>query len=163
MDGAHFRRRAAEARAMAGLGQDMQLCHLLLEVAQDLEAEAAVIDAGVAQDRRICLRVPGEGIAAILRPLTTGAIDARLVLTNFSQTGAHLRGRAMLTPGIEVCLDLPSCSLRLLARVMRSGPEEVALRFATDPETVASIDRAYPHVISELGLSQHDSLATCEP
>lgn len=45
MSAEHFRRRAAEARALSRTGEDAHLSALLLELADDLDAEAAAIDA----------------------------------------------------------------------------------------------------------------------
>lgn len=45
MDADHFRQRAAHARELAQFGDDMRLSSMLLEVAIDLDAEAAAIEA----------------------------------------------------------------------------------------------------------------------
>ncbi len=45
MDAIHFRNRAARARDMARAGEDALLSQMLLEVANDLEAEADEIEA----------------------------------------------------------------------------------------------------------------------
>ena len=45
MDAMYFRNRAAEARAMARNGEDIRLSGMLLDLADELEAEADLIEA----------------------------------------------------------------------------------------------------------------------
>lgn len=52
MDATHFRQRAARAREMAQSGEDIRLSRMLLEVAHDLDAEAAAIEAEITADCR---------------------------------------------------------------------------------------------------------------
>ncbi len=44
MNAGHFRQRAAKAREMAQTGGDFRLSRMLLDVAQDLDAEAEAIE-----------------------------------------------------------------------------------------------------------------------
>lgn len=45
LDAPHFRRKAADAREMAQSGDDVRLIQMLLEVAVEMDAEAALIEA----------------------------------------------------------------------------------------------------------------------
>jgi hypothetical protein len=45
LDATHFRQRAARARELAQTGDDVRLSRMLLDVALDLDAEAAAIEA----------------------------------------------------------------------------------------------------------------------
>lgn len=45
MDSTHFRQRAARAREMAQFGDDLRLSRMLLDVAVELDAEAAAMEA----------------------------------------------------------------------------------------------------------------------
>ena len=49
MDAEHFRQRAARARELAQSGDDVRLSRMLLDVAIDLDAEAAIMEAEMAQ------------------------------------------------------------------------------------------------------------------
>jgi hypothetical protein len=52
LDAAHFRERAARARELAQSGDDIRLSRMLLDVALDLDAEAAAIEAETANERQ---------------------------------------------------------------------------------------------------------------
>ncbi|MEA2742787.1 MAG: hypothetical protein QOG25_1158, partial [Acetobacteraceae bacterium] len=43
MNASHFRQRAARAREMAQFGDDIRISQMLLEVAQEMDAEAETI------------------------------------------------------------------------------------------------------------------------
>ncbi|HQT76136.1 MAG TPA: hypothetical protein PLD10_03705 [Rhodopila sp.] len=58
MDAAYFRSRAARARAMAQNGDDIRISGMLLEVANELDAEADLIEAEAKAKAR--LRRPAE-------------------------------------------------------------------------------------------------------
>ena len=149
MDAAHFRRKAAEARDMAELGEDAQLAILLLEVARDLDAEADAIEAGQPNDRRAASRVPVPGLPVTLR-LTAPEVGVRQVtLTDLSITGARLAGEVASPLGSRVMLELPSLGVRLPALVTRVEPNGIAVAFAASPDTAQAADRVLRHVTEE--------------
>jgi hypothetical protein len=142
VNAAHFRRRAAEAREMAGFGQDAGLVDLLLEVARDLDAEADAMDAGVERNRRATSRIPGDGIPAIVHSAALFDSVQSLLLSDLSVGGALLAGRAAFRTGSNVILDIPSCGLRVSAQVTRVEPNGIALAFRSDADTLRDVDRA---------------------
>jgi hypothetical protein len=150
VDSQHFRRRAAEARALAKLGQDAKLASLLLEVAQDLDAEADVIDAGIYRERRDSTRFPAARLSVSLRPLAADAPETNVELLDLSVSGARVRGDATPTVGTKLYLELRPWNLSLAATVMRATSGEVALAFADDPETAISARFAVQHLRNEL-------------
>ena len=149
MDAAHFRRKAAEARDMAELGEDAQLAILLLEVARDLDAEADAIEAGQPNDRRAASRVPVPGLPVTLR-LTAPEVGVRQVtLTDLSITGARLAGEVVSPLGSRVTLELPSLGVRLPALVIRIESNGIAVAFAASPDTTQAADRVLRHVTED--------------
>jgi hypothetical protein len=131
---------------MAGLGQDAQLAELLLEVAQDLDAEAGLIDAGQPRDRRASPRSPVQGIAATVCLPLPGATVWQVTLTDLSIGGARLVGETRLALRARVILELPSCGMHLMARVARVDPGGLAVEFAADQETGQLAGRALRQV-----------------
>jgi hypothetical protein len=131
---------------MVGLGQDAQLATLLLEVAQDLDAEADLIEAGQPRDRRSSPRVPAQGIPAILHLPLPGADVWRVALTDLSIGGARLVGDTRLALDARVILELPSCGVHLMARVARVDPGGIGVEFVADPETARLAERALRQV-----------------
>jgi hypothetical protein len=141
VDAAHFRRRAAEARAIATLGQDTTLYHLLLEVAQDLDAEADAIEAGVGRDRRSNSRLPIRGFSVKLHLAPQLGEPAPLALRDMSRSGARLTGKAGVSAGASVVLEITAIEARLKARVTRIEPDSIALAFDADEDTVNEAER----------------------
>ena len=109
VDSQHFRKRAAEARALAKLGQDAKLASLLLEVAQDLDAEADVIDAGISRERRDSTRFPAARLTVSSRPFARDEAATNVELLDLSVSGARVGGAATLT--VRTKLLLGSCGL----------------------------------------------------
>jgi hypothetical protein len=149
VDAAHFRKRAAEARAMAELGHDALLAGSLLEVARDLDAEADVIEAGLPRDRRLSSRARLGGIQVRLRSATPEAAVLDVTLTDLSIGGARLLGETKLPLGASVILELPSCGVQLAGCVARVEPHGVAIAFADDAETVQSADLVLRSITDE--------------
>jgi hypothetical protein len=142
MDAAHFRKRASEARAMAGLGEDVTLMKLLLEVANDLDAEADVIEAGMDRDRRASVRIQADGVPAILRSPAIGTCFRSVLLYDLSLSGARLSGDATFFVGMRVILEVPSCGLHIAAHVVRVAPHTTALVFDDEPHTIQVLEHA---------------------
>jgi hypothetical protein len=148
LDGSYFRRRAAEAREMAALGEDVQLSRLLLEVARDLEAEADDIEAGIARDRRSAVRVPGNGTAVLLRPAAEDAVALAMILADFSATGARLQGEAGVSPGETVLLSIPAHAAQFAAQVVRVEAGILAVEFAKDLPTRQRAVQVYRNLVA---------------
>ena len=79
MNAAHFRNRAARARAMAQNGEDIRLSRMLLDVANELDAEADLIEAEARQHQAddVLLDNPfGQrlGNGGIERPVAAGSL-----------------------------------------------------------------------------------------
>lgn len=77
MNAAHFRKRAATARELAKSGDDLRLSRMLLEVAEDLEAEAEAMEAECSVS---CLQAPLKRL--LTSADTTGKVA--LQITGFS-------------------------------------------------------------------------------
>jgi hypothetical protein len=143
MDGSHFRNRAAEARRLSALGQDPELSHLLLEVAQELDSEAALIEAGVSRDRRASLRVPVSGVATLVWPSGEAPRGRLVTIADISLSGARLLGNAGVPVGQSIILELSGCRARLSGRVVRVEGREVGIAFSSDADTRQAVSRVY--------------------
>jgi hypothetical protein len=142
LDAVHFRKRAAEAREMAGFGQDPALVDLLLEVARDMEAEADAMDAGIERNLRASGRVPGVGVPAVVSTVAANSCHHSVSLSDLSLGGAFVTGETSFAPGVSVILRLLSCNLQLAARVTRVEPRGLALAFSSGAETLRDVKYA---------------------
>ena len=77
MDATHFRQRALEARRLATQGEDPRLAAMLLDLAQDMEDEALLIDAQAALGR--CQRVIQPAAAAPTKTAPTALVTVGAV------------------------------------------------------------------------------------
>ena len=78
MDATHFRQRALEARRLATQGEDPRLAAMLLDLAQDMEDEARLIEAQVVLAQRP--RVAQPNTAADIRAEPAGLATAGAAL-----------------------------------------------------------------------------------
>ena len=143
MDATHFRRRAASAREMAQSGEDIRLSQMLLDVAIDLEAEAAAIDAAeITEKRRFhrMRRMEIQGAVLHLIGLDHQTWPVRVV--NLSAGGASVRIEHIPTPGSEVILELPNHALHLNGVIVRVRGMDVAIVFDAASSADPRLDRA---------------------
>ena len=151
MNADHFRKRAADARDMAGSGEDPRIAAMLLDLAKEMDAEAALIEAGLSHDGGAAPSCRTENIRAMLHAPPTRA-PTWLALAELSIAGACLRGSTSAQVDDEVILEVPTLDLRIPGRVIHIGSAEVVVGFATDPVSRRRAERAVrwlsePHAI----------------
>lgn len=130
MDALHFRRRAAYAREIAKSGEDPWISEMLLEVAGDLDAEAATIDAECAVERGRFSPEQGPRLASLLVWTTdTGSAVQPVRVVNISRGGATLRTDLACRTGVDVILDLRAGGLRLSGRIVCATDHEAGMVF----------------------------------
>jgi len=115
--------------------------------AETLRAEVERFLGNVRSDmgeRRDYERVSGRGETVTLR--TQGRPAAQAKLTSFSRSGAAFSSGWTLTPGTVVEIDLPEGAGMVTARAVRSGDNEIAVVFQTDPAILARVDRTLDHL-----------------
>jgi hypothetical protein len=134
---------------MAGLGEDAGLVTLLLEVAEDLDAEADSIEAGLDRDRHASVRMPIGGVTAIVRSAAISTCFQSAVLSDLSLCGARLAGVPAFRLHIPVVLELPSCGVKVAAHVSRVDPDTITLAFDDTPHTVRTLERAVRYLAAE--------------
>jgi c-di-GMP-binding flagellar brake protein YcgR len=101
-----------------------------------------------AAERRAYMRWSTVGAIALLR--LPGREPLVCELRNISAGGAGVVLREPIPPGVEAVLEV-SPNMRLPARILRSGPNDVGLEFRIDEATRARI-----HENITLGLSPRD-------
>jgi len=130
LDAIHFRNRAAKAREMARAGDDVRLAQMLLEVASDLEAEAAVIEA---EQRDAARTPPGRALRATLTGLDGDTRVRSVQIIDISLSGAKFQADGCHGAGSPVVLELPCFGLHLEGTIVRAGEREAAMMF--DPSS----------------------------
>jgi PilZ domain len=143
----YFRGRAAEARAMARLGHDLHLRKLLLEVSRDLDAEAALIEAGLAEDRRQHSRLAMHGRPARLTAGNALTPTLYCELLDLSFSGARIECAVRIANGTPVTLEPYPGGPMLPGEVarIRETPAftfHIGIRFASDMEVTAGASEA---------------------
>lgn len=166
MAASYFRIRAAEARALARLGQDPHLQRLLLEVSRDLEAEASLIDAGLAADRRGRSRMLLSEPDCMLYFLSASDEPVCARLIDLSSGGACLVGHTLALPGTKVVLRLASggpCATGQIVRLDGDPPAEthdaetqIAVRFDDDEANQEQVD----NILCQLALQVNGAAST---
>lgn len=133
MNASHFRQRAARAREMAQFGDDIRISQMLLEVAQEMDAEAETIEAGQLSEPRQSPRYnPSEAYRALLHVVGDDSKARPVQIVDLSFGGAKLRCDVAHTPGTRIVLEIPSCGLHLTGSIIRARGIEVALVFETE-------------------------------
>jgi hypothetical protein len=136
LDADHFRQRAARARELAQSGDDVRLSRMLLEVAEDLDAEAHAMETVDRADRRGFPRARRPEIHDALLHMIGPLTDPRPVqITNLSIGGARFRTDRAPTPGSRVILEIPDNALRLDGTILRARGADAAMVF--DPASSA--------------------------
>lgn len=141
LDANHFRQKATRAREMAQSGDDIRLSRMLLEVALDLDAEAAAIEAEEAPGRTGGGRPHlAEESKALLHRANLHSDDSDtdttpIEIINLSLAGVKFRTDRALTPGSHMILELPNHALRLDGTIVRACGKETAMVF--DPSASA--------------------------
>lgn len=126
MDAIHFRNRAAKAREMARVGEDVRLVQMLLEVASDLEAEAETIEA----EQRDASRIrPLRTLRAILSGVNGSPAVGPVEIIDISLSGAKFQADFSHDPGAAVALELPAFGLHLQGTIVRADDRETAMTF----------------------------------
>jgi hypothetical protein len=133
LDATHFRQRAARAREMAQSGDDIRLSRMLLEVAHDLDAEAAEIEAEVMAERRAFARLQPSGLQdARLRVADSDGRAIQVQIIDLTALGAKIRSDHLSMAGSKVTLELPGHGLHLDGVILRVRGLEATVAF--DPE-----------------------------
>ncbi|MBN8909020.1 MAG: PilZ domain-containing protein, partial [Rhodospirillales bacterium] len=128
MNAPELRRKAAEARTLAGTARDPAIHALLLELAADLETEADSQD-GDPLERRAHRRIPVEGPLVQIRRLDRPQV-AFLTLADLSEGGAGLRGTLAWQVGTPVELSFLGGRTMLRGRIVRLVGRHVGVAFA---------------------------------
>jgi hypothetical protein len=147
LNASHFRQRAARAREMAQFGDDFRISQMLLEVALDMDTEAAAIEARYPDEQRRSPRLcPSEAYRALLHVVDGDTSGRPVEIIDLSFGGAKVRCDVSHTPGTRAVLEIPSQGLRLTGRIIRVRVNEAALAF--DPE--ASSDPSLGELLRSL-------------
>ncbi|HEY4043502.1 MAG TPA: PilZ domain-containing protein [Rhodopila sp.] len=130
LDAAYFRQRAAQARELAQSGEDLRLSRMLLDVATDLDAEAAAIEAEASVGRRRLnrLRYCGSRDALLHVPGTDTKTEA-IQIIDLSINGAHCRVASPPQAGTRVTIEMPAHGLHLDGTVRTIRGTRVAVAF----------------------------------
>jgi len=115
---------------MARAGDDVRLAQMLLEVASDLEAEAAVIEA---EQRDAARTPPGRALRATLTGLDGDTRVRSVQIIDISLSGAKFQADGCHGAGSPVVLELPCFGLHLEGTIVRAGEREAAMMF--DPSS----------------------------
>jgi hypothetical protein len=138
----HFRERAARAREMAQFGDDRRLSLMLLEVAQEMDAEAEAIEAGQPDEKRRSPRYnPSEVVRAFLQLAACGSAGRPVQIIDVSFGGAKLRCDVSHTPGNRAALEIPDRGLRLSGRIIRARGIEAAMMFDAESSADPALGR----------------------
>lgn len=141
MNADHFRKRATDARVMARSGDDPRIAAMLLDLAKEMDAEAALIEAGLSGDDGRASSSRVSNIRALLHA-PPGGPSRWLMLTALARGGARLRGSTEAVDGDEVILEVPRLDLRVFARVIHASGADIAVAFAADPASRRGVERA---------------------
>ena len=147
---------------MAQLGQDLHLRHLLLEVSRDLEAEAALIEAGRTEDRREHSRIAMGHRPAWLTVSDLRGPPLRCEVVDLSQAGARVECPVRIAIGTPVELEPYADGPMLPGRVVRADETQdmtfhIAIKFATGTEAAAEEVMCYLALEAERGVNGADS------
>jgi hypothetical protein len=118
LDASHFRQRAATARELAQAGDDRRLAKMLLELAIDLDAEAAAIEAEQASAEALRSHPAGTRVNG----------GDRTVARIIDLTSSSAKSPTEARPGrfSAVVLPFPGCSIPQETTPVPSGADHAA-------------------------------------
>jgi len=95
-------------------------------------------------EHRLHTRRAVRGLTATFNTAAGGQVAGgtpdQMEVVNISRGGAALKGSLRLAAGTEIRLEVPGAAQPLSARIARCDGQEIAIAFAKDADTAASVD-----------------------